>query len=87
MYFYSNGIYGDGRSPVPLNDLKVTDLQWRKARRSVGNGACVEVAPLDGQILIRDSQNLSGPIIRYSEPSWCAFIAGAKAGRFDPDRL
>ena len=27
------------------DELEVSDLQWRKARRSVGNGACVEVAP------------------------------------------
>ena len=38
---------------MSLNNLKIGDLQWRKARRSANNGACVEVAPSNGQILLR----------------------------------
>ena len=34
---------------MSLNNLEVSGLQWRKARRSVNNGACVEVAPVNGQ--------------------------------------
>ena len=51
---------------MSLNNLEVSGLQWRKARRSVNNGACVEVAPVSGQILIRDSTDRSGPVMRYS---------------------
>jgi len=69
------------------NDLKVSSLQWRKARRSAGNGACVEVSPAGGQILIRDSKDRNGPVMEYSERSWHIFIVGAKTGRFDPDRF
>jgi hypothetical protein len=72
---------------MSLNNLEVSGLQWRKARRSVNNGACVEVAPVSGQILIRDSTDRNGPVMRYSERSWYMFVAGAKTGRFDPDRL
>lgn len=63
------------------------NLEWRKARRSANNGACVELAPAAGQILIRDSKDLDGPIIAYSEYSWRQFITVAKAGHFDPERL
>jgi hypothetical protein len=58
-------------------------LAWRKSLRSVANGACVEVAPATGTIVVRDSVNLVGPVIRYSTRTWQAFIADAKTGSFD----
>ena len=63
--------------------VKVRDLTWRTARRSVGNGACVEIAPARGQIFVRDSKNLDGPVVSYSARSWRQFVTNAKAGRFD----
>jgi len=63
------------------------NLEWRKARRSANNGACVELAPAAGQILIRDSKDQDGPMIAYSEHSWRQFVAVAKTGHFDPERL
>jgi hypothetical protein len=63
--------------------LEVGDLQWRTARRSAGNGACVEVAPAAGTILIRDSMDREGPVVQYSSNSWRAFLGAAKDGRFD----
>jgi hypothetical protein len=65
----------------------MNDLEWRKARRSVNNGACVEVAPVSRQIFVRDSTDREGPVIRYSGHSWDEFVVAAKAGLFDPDRL
>lgn len=62
-------------------------LQWRKARRSVNNGACVEVATVSGQIFVRDSKDPNGPMIRYSGHPWHIFVMGAKTGRFDSDRI
>jgi Domain of unknown function (DUF397) len=72
---------------MSLSDLEVSNLQWRKARRSVNNGACVEVAPEDGQILVRDSTDRDGFIIRYSGYSWHAFVADVKTGRFNAGRI
>jgi hypothetical protein len=66
---------------------EVSDLQWRTARRSAGNGACVEVAPTAEAILIRDSKDQDGPIVPYPGSSWRAFLVDAKKGRFDLDRL
>jgi hypothetical protein len=68
-------------------DFEAGDLQWRKARRSVGNGACVEVARANGQVFIRDSQNQSGPVVSYSGSSWRSFLADAKQGQFDLSHL
>jgi hypothetical protein len=56
----------------------VLDLQWRKARRSVGNGACVELASVNGQILVRDSMNPAGAWLRYPAQSWATFAAMIK---------
>jgi hypothetical protein len=63
---------------MSLNDLEVNDLQWRKARRSANNGACVEVAPVDGQIAVRDSMNPNGGRQQYSARSWQAFLETVK---------
>lgn len=70
-----------------LNGLEVCDLQWRTARRSAGNGACVEVAPANGQVFIRDSKNQTGPVVPYSGSSWRVFLIDTKKGQFDPGRL
>jgi hypothetical protein len=72
---------------MSMSNLEISDLQWRKARRSINNGACVEVAPVSRQILIRDSTDRNGPVMRYPRCSWRIFIGDIKTGRFDPDRL
>lgn len=69
---------------MSLNDLKVNDLQWRKARCSANNGACVEVAPAGGQILIRDSKEQDGLVMQFSASAWRVFLDNAKIGQFDP---
>ncbi|HEY0935020.1 MAG TPA: DUF397 domain-containing protein [Trebonia sp.] len=58
-------------------------LPWRKSTRSVADGACVEVAPATGTIVVRDSVNPAGAMISYSTRTWQAFLADAKAGTFD----
>jgi len=70
-------------SPV---DVDTHDATWRKSLRSVSNGACVEVAPTMASVIVRDSVDPSGPVIRYSAGTWRAFIADAKTGTFDAFR-
>lgn len=62
-------------------------LVWRKARRSVSNGDCVEVAPADSNIFVRDSKNPGGATLGYPPSAWRAFIASAKSGNLDILRL
>jgi hypothetical protein len=58
-------------------------LQWRKAAAS-GNGACVEVAQVaTGGVAVRDSKDPDGPILRYTDVEWRAFLHGARNGEFD----
>jgi len=56
---------------------------WRKSRRSVGNGACVEVGAAPGGIIVRDSVNQEEATLRYSPRTWRTFLAQAKTGKFD----
>jgi hypothetical protein len=58
-------------------------LNWRKARRSWNNGACVEAASLPGAVVVRDSQDLSGPVLSYPPMVWRAFVRGARAGQYE----
>lgn len=72
----------DGRFLMSQEDLEVRKLQWRKSRRSANNGACVEVAPVDGRIAVRDSMNPVGGRLLYPAPSWQVFTTAIKAEQY-----
>jgi hypothetical protein len=63
--------------------LELRDLNWRTARRSAGNGACVEVAAANLHVLVRDSKDQDGPVMQYPGHSWKAFLSDAKKGHLD----
>ena len=58
-------------------------IEFRKTAASAGNGARVEVAVCDHEILVRNSKDPDGPCLRYDWDEWLSFLAGAKAGEFD----
>jgi len=67
--------------------LEVSDLRWRTARRSAGNGACVEVAPAAGAILVRDLRGQAGPVVPYSGKSWQQVVRQADVSIGESDVL
>ena len=68
-----------------LDDSAVSgSLAWRKALRSLGNGNCVEVAPVASGVVVRDSQDPDGLVLAYDASSWRTFAAAARRGHYDP---
>ncbi len=60
-----------------MADFKEPCIAWRKSTAS-NSGGCVEVAVVGGSILIRDSANRDGVVLRFSSAVWPAFLAHAR---------
>jgi hypothetical protein len=54
---------------------------WFKSSFS-GAGQCVEVRLHEG-ISVRDSKDPSGPVLRFTDHEWTAFLKGVRHGEFD----
>lgn len=59
-------------------------LTWRRGQ--CDTGACVEAAFVNDQVLIRDSKDPEGAVLRFDHEEWKAFLAGVADGSFDLDR-
>ncbi|MFD7718295.1 DUF397 domain-containing protein [Streptomyces sp. NPDC059814] len=60
--------------------------RWFKSSYSDNGGACVEVAAnvaaSRGMVPVRDSKDLSGPVLTVPANAFASFVAGVKAGEF-----
>ena len=59
-----------------------TMAAWRKASFCAA-GECLEVAQRDGVILLRDSTQPRGIVLRCAAAEWRSLVADIKAGSFD----
>ena len=59
-------------------------LIWHRSSTSGGNGACVEVAGLDSSVLVRDSRDHSGALLKFTSSQWLGFVQRIKNA--DPGR-
>jgi hypothetical protein len=61
------------------------EIEFRKSRFSIISGHCVEVG-LGGdeadQVMVRDSKHRGGPVLRFTQSDWNAFVKGVRAGEF-----
>lgn len=55
---------------------------WRRSS-FCEQGACAEVAFDGDAVLVRDSKDPDGGVLRFTADEWAAFTAGVKAGEFD----
>lgn len=60
------------------------ELAWRKSSHSGGdNNGCVEVAwPAEALFGVRDSKNVTGPVITFEAESGHRFVAAVADGEF-----
>ena len=56
---------------------------WCKSTFSDSGNGCVEVAIGEELILVRDTKDREGPVLRFTRREWAAFLNGAKHGEFD----
>jgi hypothetical protein len=55
---------------------------WRRASFCASN-ECVEVAQRNSMIILRDSTQPRGSMLRYAARDWGAFVRSIKSGKFD----
>ena len=48
--------------------------RWRKSSYSGSDGGnCIEVADHGNRVLVRDTQDRAGPVLRFTPVAWCRF--------------
>lgn len=58
--------------------------EWCKSTRCDNSGPnCLEARLHNGMVEVRDSKNLNGPVLQYTNTEWEVFLRGAKDGEFD----
>jgi len=53
-------------------------FRWRKSSYSGGEGNCVEVADHGNRVLVRDTKNKAGAILRFCPDAWRRFADQVK---------
>lgn len=61
-----------------MGDFEEPCITWRKSTAS-NSGSCVEVAVAGGSVLIRDSVNPDGVVLRLPPAVWSAFLARTRS--------
>ena len=54
---------------------------WRKSSYSGDQGNCVEVADRDNRVMVRDTKNRAGAMLRFTPAVWRAFTVQVKGKR------
>jgi Domain of unknown function (DUF397) len=58
------------------------DRDWCRSSYCPTDTQCVEVAVDGPDVLVRDSKNPAGPVLRFSLDEWQVFVRGVLAGEF-----
>ena len=61
---------------------QLASLRWRTATYSGSNGGgCIEAASHDDRVLVRDTQDRTGPVLRFTPAAWHRFTSQVKDTR------
>lgn len=63
---------------MPSCQGRTTALYWRKSRASNESNQCVEIASAGTSVLVRDSNDLPGPLLAFGAAQWSDFLAGIR---------
>lgn len=55
------------------------EVAWRKSGHSNSFSNCVEAGHPSGEVLVRDSKDPGGPVLRFTPAAWIGFVADVKA--------
>lgn len=62
-------------------------VDWRHSSFSLGaEQTCVDVAFPGAEVLVRDSKDPHGPILRFTAREWTVFLLGVRNHEFDLQR-
>jgi hypothetical protein len=68
--------------------MEGTDLNWRKSSYSGnGSGECVEVGASPGAVVVRDTTDRTGPVLRFTPAAWRRFAGQVKQSLASGHRL
>jgi hypothetical protein len=60
--------------------MEGANLNWRKSSYSGnGGGECIEVADDDSRVLVRDTKDRNGPVLRFTADAWERFAKQLKS--------
>jgi len=65
-----------------MDQKNMSELAWCKSSAS-GDSNCVEVAFGADQVLVRDSKDRDGTVLRFTFAEWSAFVIGVRDGQFE----
>ncbi len=59
----------------------IDDVGWRKSSHSTNGGECIEVGTPAGaeRVLVRDTRDRGGPVLRFSPAAWRRFAGRVKS--------
>lgn len=72
----------DSDEAITLPERDSAGLTWRRSSRCADT-TCVEVAVADDFVLVRDSKDLDGPVLRFTHSEWSVFASAICAGEFE----
>jgi hypothetical protein len=65
-----------------VTDSEQSEITWQKSTASGGQGNCVQVAVVDGSILVRNSRDPLSSVLSFTRQEWAAFLEDVTNGKF-----